>query len=189
MPARKKPLPLGKRLLKMRRERKLTLKNLANATGLTTDRISQIEKGEAIPPVAVILQLSKALGIDSSILLREEKKRAGKQSDADYQKRTEDYTYETLTPEARHKHLKAFKITIDPKSDHKGVSYQHLGEEFIYVLKGRVEVTVGENQNILTPSQSLHFDSSIIHKLRNLSAKTAELLVVLYTPQTAIGKR
>ena len=182
MPARKKSLPLGKRLLKMRRDRKLTLKNLANATGLPTDRISQIEKGEAVPPIAVILQLSKALGIDSSILLREEKKKAGKQSDADYQKRTEDYTYETLTPEARHKHLKAFKITIDPKSYHKGVSYQHSGEEFIYVLKGKVEVTVGENKNTLTPAKSLHFDSSIVHKLRNLSAGTAELLVVLYTP-------
>ena len=182
MPARKKPLPLGKRLLKMRREMKLSLRNLANATGLTTDKISQIEKGEVIPPIAVILQLSKALGVDSSILLREEKERAGRLSDADYQKRTEDYTYETLTPEARHKHLKAFKITIDPKSDHKGVSYQHLGEEFVYVLLGRVEVTVGENKNILTPGQSLHFDSSIVHRLRNLSAKTAELLVVLYTP-------
>jgi transcriptional regulator with XRE-family HTH domain len=182
MPARKKSLPLGKRLLNMRRERKLTLKNLANATGLTTDRISEIEKGEDIPPIAVILQLSKALGIDSSILLREEKKRAGRQSDADYQKRTEDYTYETLTPEARHKHLKAFKITIDPKSDHKGVSYRHVGEEFVYVLKGKVEVTVGENKSLLPPGRSLHFDSSIVHKLRNLSAKTAELLVVLYTP-------
>jgi len=182
MPGRKKSLPIGKRILKMRREKKLTLKNLANETGLSTEKISQIEKGETIPPVAVILQLSRALDIDSGILLREEKKQAGKQSDADYQKRTEDYTYETLTPEARHKHLKAFKISIDPKSDHKGVSYQHLGEEFVYVLKGRVEVTVGENKNILTPGKSLHFNSSIVHKLRNLSTKKAELLVVLYTP-------
>ena len=164
MPARKKSLPIGKRIFKMRREKKLTLKNLANETGLSTEKISQIEKGETIPPVAVILQLSRALDIDSGILLREEKRRAGKQSEADYQKRTEDYTYETLTPEARHKHLKAFKISIDPKSDHKGVSYQHMGEEFVYVLKGRVEVTVGENKNILTPGKSLHFNSSIIHK-------------------------
>ena len=182
MPARRKSLPIGKRLLKMRREKKMTLKNLANETGLSTEKISQIEKGETIPPVAVILQLSRALDIDSSILLREEKKQAGKQSDTDYQKRTDDYTYETLTPEARHKHLKAFKISIDPKSDHKGVSYQHMGEEFVYVLKGRVEVTVGENKNTLTPGKSVHFNSSIVHKLRNISAEKAKLLVVLYTP-------
>jgi len=182
MPRAEKPQPLGKRLMKLRREKKLALKNLANETGLTAQYISQIEKGEVIPSVSVILQLSRALEIDSSILLREEEKRAGKRSDQDYQKRTDAYTYETLTPEARHKHLKAFKIFIDPKSEHKGVSYQHLGEEFIYVLKGKIEVIVGENKNILGHHQCLHFNSSIIHKLRNVGTEKAELIVVLYTP-------
>jgi transcriptional regulator with XRE-family HTH domain len=178
----KKSQPFGKRLQKLRRERKLTIKNVANETGLTPQHLSKIEKGDVIPPVAVILRLSRALEIDSGILLREEKRRAGKQSAEDYQKRTEDYTYQTLTPEARHKNLKAFKVFVDPRSDHKGVSYQHLGEEFIYVLKGRVEVMVGENKNILEPDQCLHFDSSITHRLRNISDEKAELLVVLYAP-------
>ena len=182
MAVRRKAQPLGKRLMKLRRENHLTLKNLANETGLTAKYISQVEKGEVIPPVSVILQLSRALEIDSGVLLTEEKRRKGKESDDDYQKRTEDYTYQTLTPEARHKHLKAFKIFIDPKSDHKGVSYQHLGEEFIYVLKGKIEVKVGQNKNTLGPDESLHFNSSIAHRLRNLSADRAELLVVLYTP-------
>ncbi|MFH1122946.1 MAG: XRE family transcriptional regulator [Pseudomonadota bacterium] len=182
MAVKRKSWPLGKRLMKMRREKGMTLKGLANETGLNTTHISQIEKGESIPPVAVILQLSRALGIDSSMLLREERTQAGKQSAADYQKRTEDYTYQTLTPEAQDKHLKAFKIFIDAKSVHKGVSYQHLGEEFIYVLKGKIEVMVGENKNVLVPGESLHFNSSLVHKLRNLSDEKAELLVVLYTP-------
>lgn len=182
MPARKKSEPIGKRLMKLRRKQGLTLKNLANETGLNTKYISQIEKGEVIPPVAVILQLSRSLEIDSSILLKEEKRMTGKQKVQDYQKRTEDYTYRTLTPEAKHKHLKAFKIFIDPKSDHKGISYQHLGEEFIYVIRGKIEVTVGENKNILRSGDSLHFNSSIVHILRNLSAEKADLLVVLYTP-------
>lgn len=182
MPSGKESQPLGKRLMKVRKEKGLTLKNLANETGLTTKYISQVEKGEVIPPVAVLLQLSRALEVDSSLLLREERERAGKRSDEDYQKRTEDYTYETLTPEARHKHLKAFRVFIDPRSDHKGVSYQHLGEEFIYVLKGKIEVMVGENKNTLGPSENLHFNSSIVHKLRNISDERAELLVVLYTP-------
>lgn len=178
----KKSQPLGKRLLRFRKNKGLTLKNLANETGLSTKYISQVEKGEVIPPVAVILQLSRALEIDSGVLLREEKTKRNKKSADDYQKRTEAYTYETLTPEARHKHLKAFKVFIDPKSDHKGVAYQHLGEEFHYVLKGKVEVIVGENKNTLGPGDCLHFNSSIVHKLRNVSSERAELLVVLYTP-------
>ena len=71
---------------------------MANETGLKPGFISQVEKGEVMPPVSVILQLSKALEVDSSILLREEKKRAGEKSAEGYQKRTEDYSYETLTP-------------------------------------------------------------------------------------------
>ena len=88
MAARKKTQPIGKRLLKLRREKKLTLKNVANETGLAPSYISQIEKGEKIPPVSVLLQLSRALEIDSSILLRQEKERATKESADDYQKRT-----------------------------------------------------------------------------------------------------
>jgi transcriptional regulator with XRE-family HTH domain len=182
MPRQKKPQPFGKRFMKLRRDKKMTLKHLANETGLKTGYISQVEKGEVIPPVAVILQLSRALEIDSSILLREERKESGRKSAEDYQKRTEDYSYQTLTPEAQHKHLKAFRVFIDPQSEHKGVSYQHLGEEFIYVLKGEIEVMVGENRNIINPHKCLHFNSSIVHKLRNVSAEKAELLVVLYTP-------
>ncbi len=182
MPRKNKPQPIGKRLMKLRKEKGLTLKNLANETGLASRHISQVEKGEVIPPVSVILQLSRALEVDSSILLKEERAHTDKKSAEDYKKRTEAYTYETLTPEARHKHLKAFKVFIDAQSDHEGVSYQHLGEEFIYVLKGKIEVMVGENRNILGPDECLHFNSSITHKLRNISDGRADLLVVLYTP-------
>lgn len=182
MATRKGPLPFGKRLMQLRKEKGMTLKNLSSETGLKPAYLSQLEKGEVIPPVAVILQMSRALEIDSSLLLREEKAKMGKQSDLDYRKRTEDYSYETLTPEAAQKRLKAFKVFIDPESDHKGVSYQHQGEEFIYVLKGEIEVTVGENKSTLAPGGCIHFNSSLVHKLRNISARKAELLVVLYTP-------
>ena len=182
MSSGKKPQPLGKRLMKLRREKKLTLKNIANETGLAAGYLSQVEKGETIPPVSVVLQLSRALEIDSGILLAQERERADRKSADDYQSRTEDYTYKSLTPEARRKHLQAFKVFIDPKSDHKGINYQHQGEEFIYVFRGKIEVTVGANKNMLGPDGSLHFNSSIVHKLRNVSDEKAELLVVLYTP-------
>lgn len=182
MVVQKKRLPLGKRLMKLRKAKRLALKYVSNETGLSAEYISQVEKGEVIPPVAVILQLSRALEVDSGVLLKEDKEKAGKQSEDGYLKRTQDYAYKTLTPEAKNKHLKAFKVAIDAESEHKGVSYQHVGEEFIYVLKGTVEVMVGENRNTLPPGENIHFNSSIVHKLRNISSERAELLVVLYTP-------
>jgi transcriptional regulator with XRE-family HTH domain len=181
--AQRKSLPIGKRLMKLRKGKKLTLKQMGNETGLDPPYISSVEKGEVIPPVAVILQLSKALEIDSSLLLQAERKMAGKLKEEDHQRRTDAYSYETLSPQVGNKRLKAFKVFIDPYSEHcAGASYRHQGEEFQYVLQGKIEVMIGDSRNVLEPGQSIHFDSSIAHKLRNLSSDRAELLVVLYTP-------
>lgn len=182
MPTQVRSQSIGKRLKKLRQQKKITLKQLANDTGLAADYISRLEKGEIMPPVSVLLQLSKAFEIDSSLLFKEEKTEAEKQKDEDHKKRTESYVYETLTPDAKNKFLKAFRVFVDPLSEHKGVSYQHPGEEFVYVLQGSIEVLVGENRNVLGPHEALHFNSGIVHRLRNLGAERAELLVVLYAP-------
>lgn len=73
-------------------------------------------------------------------------------------------------------------MTIDPTSDLEGAGYQHEGEEFVYVLKGEAEVKVGQNLNQLKTGDSLHFNSNLVHTLRNPGEETAELLVVLFTP-------
>jgi len=99
-----------------------------------------------------------------------------------YQKRTEAYSYTPLTPGAKTKHMKAFLVQIEPRSDHDMVEYQHEGEEFIYVLKGKLEVRVGEHLRVLEEGQSIHFNSGIRHQLRNLSDVPMELIVVVYTP-------
>ena len=182
MAALRKEKPMGKRLKDIRAQKGLSLDYLANETGFSLDYISGVEKGAIMPPVATILRLSKALEIDSGVLLKEERDETRRKKTEDFKKRTEDYSYQTLTPEGLHKHLKAFRVFIDPVSEHKGVSYQHEGEEFIYVVRGEVEVTVGDNKSVLSPEQSVHFNSSIVHKLRNLSSERAEMLVVLYTP-------
>ena len=178
----KKEKPIGRRLKDIRATKGLSIDYLANETGFSKDYISGVEKGAIMPPVATILRLSRALEIDSSILLKKERDEADKKKTEGFRERTESYSYQTLTPDALHKHLKAFKVFIDPVSDHKSVTYQHEGEEFIYVIAGKVEVTVGDNKTVLDPDNSLHFNSSIVHKLRNLSSEKAEMVVVLYTP-------
>lgn len=173
--------PIGKKIKKVRTQKKMTFENLANETGFSIDYLKQIETGKETPPVGTILQLSRALEIDSGFLLKEKKENLKKRVKA-YTKRTDNYAYTTLTPGAENKHLKAFRVIVEPGKDHKGVSYQHEGEEFVYVLKGTIEVIVGDHVNKLMENDSLHFNSGIRHKLRNVGKKTAELLVVIYGP-------
>lgn len=173
----------GAKMKQLRQLRKISFEQLANRTGFSQRYLKEIEEGKVIPPVAAVIQISKALSIDSgSFLSAEEQEALVKRRRESFFKRTQAYSYKTLTPDAETKHMKAFLVTIDPKQDHKMVEYRHEGEEFIYVLKGQVEVIVGDNRNLLKKNETLHFDSNIAHKLRNLSDDKAKLLVVLYTP-------
>jgi len=183
MPAKKsdKMTPVGKKIKKIRLDKSFTLEQIANETGYSTDYLKAVEAGEERPPVGALLQIARALEIDSGFFLREQET-AMQSRVSEYTKRTKEYAYETLTPGAENKHLKAFRVSIDPQQEHTGVGYQHEGEEFNYVLTGQVEVIVGDHVNPLSAGESLHFNASIKHQLRNVGDKTADLIVVIYSP-------
>ncbi len=172
---------IGQKIRKVRMDKNITLDNIANETGFSIDHLKQIESGKITPPVGALLQISRALKIDSGMLLKEEPSSLTDRIKA-YTKRTEHYAYTTLTPGAENKHLKAFQVTIDAFQEHIGVGYHHEGEEFVYVLSGKIEIVVGEHVNKLDAGDSLHFNSGIQHNLRNCGESTAELIVVVYSP-------
>ena len=174
--------PIGKRLKKSRTAKKISLDQVANDTGCSVDYLKKIESGSEMPPVGTLLQIAKTLQIDSGELLREEKAANREARVKAYTKRTQNYAYTTLTPGAENKHLKAFLITVDAMKAHQGVGYQHEGEEFVYVIKGTIEVSVGDHINRLKKGDSLHFNSGIRHLMRNTGKTDAELLVVIYNP-------
>ena len=183
MPKKKAPThdPIGKKIKKARTQKKVSFSTLANETGFSVDYIKDIEAGKETPPVGALLQISRALEIDSGFFLRKQESTLKKRVKA-YTERTENYAYTTLTPGAENKHLKAFRVIVDPLKDHKGIGYQHEGEEFVYVLEGKIEIVVGENINKLKKGESLHFNSGIRHTLRNAGEEKAELIVVIYGP-------
>jgi quercetin dioxygenase-like cupin family protein len=172
---------IGQKIKKVRMDKNITLDNIANETGFSIDHLKKIESGKITPPVGALLQISRALKIDSGVLLKEEPSNVKDRIKA-YTKRTENYAYTTLTPGAENKHLKAFRVTIDAFQEHLGVGYHHEGEEFVYVLSGKIEIMVGEHANKLEAGDSLHFNSGIQHNLRNSGESTAELIVVVYSP-------
>lgn len=183
MPPRKAPrlTPVGKKIKNARTGKKMSYETLANDTGFSIDFLKKVEAGKVTPPVGSLLQISRALEIDSGDLLKDDEDRMQDRIKA-YTKRTSSYAYTTLTPGAENKHLKAFRVKIDGMKTHEGVSYNHEGEEFVYVLDGTIEVVVGEHVNTLAAGDSLHFNSGIQHHLKNTGETDAELIVVIYNP-------
>ena len=60
--------------------------------------------------------------------------------------------------------------------------FEHEGEEFLFVLKGRVEWQAGSEKVILNPGDSIYFESRLPHRGRALDGE-ATALVVTYSPE------
>ncbi len=176
---------LGEKLSKLRKKKGLSLEDLSTKTGLTELHLKNIEAGKDFAPVSDILKISKVLTIDPNELFQSEKSREEelkKLRVQAFKKREAAYQYNVLTPEAKNKHLKVFHVSIPPRSEHPKINYQHEGEEFIYTLKGEVEIKVGRKKYHLKKDESLHFNSGLKHSLKNPGTKTTLLLVTVYTP-------
>jgi len=173
----------GQRVKKLREDQKMSIADLSEKTGQPSEFIEQVESDSLTPPVSFLLQLSNALQIDPSNFLTDQEKIQieGKRQEG-FVKRTQNYSYRTLTPGAADKHLRSFMVTIEPKEKHKMVEYKHPGEEFIFVYKGELELTLGTKVSFLKQGETVHFDSETKHKLRNISDEKCELIVTLYTP-------
>ena len=179
--ANDKKKSFGESVKACREDRKLSIEELAHETGYPVDLLVKVEKDAATPPVALVLQLSRTLKVDVGVLGAAESKKASSRMKS--QKiRAGSYAYTQLTKSGSDKHLGAYRVTIEPNTAHEGVEYHHEGEEFIYVLKGRLSISVGKNVSLLEPGDCIHFNSALHHALSNPSNEKAELLVVLYIP-------
>jgi transcriptional regulator with XRE-family HTH domain len=172
--------PVGQRIRLAREERGLSVKELASKAGCLDEYLEWVEDGQVEPPVALLIQLARALKLDSASFLEVDGSPGRRLKEA--AKRTEHYSYNTLTPPDADSHLMAFSVTVPPKTAHKGVGYQHEGEEFVFVLSGEVEIMVDREITRLGEKQSLRFNSNLDHHLSNPGERDAELLIILYLP-------
>ena len=172
----------GEKIKALRSAKGWNREQLAAATGQTPEFIAGVEAGEISPPVAFLLGLSSAYQIDPGSFLRDdEKTHIRDQRERAYVNRTRNYSYQSLTSGAAHDHLRAFMVTIEPHHDHKPVAYKHDGEEFIFVMDGELQFTLGSKVHSLKKGESIHFHSSTPHKLKSLTAEITRCLVILYT--------
>jgi electron transfer flavoprotein alpha subunit len=173
----------GKRVRKMREAQNWTHEALAQATGETPEFIEKVENDEIAPPVSFLLRLSSALNVDAGTFLRKDEKTMIRNLRTQaFVKRTQNYSYQTLSPGAESDHMRAFMVTIEPKQAHKPVAYKHEGEEFIFVMEGDLRLTLGNKTHHLKSGESIHFNSDIPHKLKSISDEPTCCLVTLYTP-------
>lgn len=179
----------------MRKARAITLDRLAAATGFTKSYLSKIENGLKVPPIASLAGISQALDADIASFFQADGNAGATDTDLGVScvRASErqvvvrggtsfGYDYESLAHKKLRKRMEPFVLTF-PSHISKEVFFEHEGEEFIFVLSGRVEFEVGKRKFVLETGDSLYVDSLLPHRGRSLGDE-AKALVVIYRPDT-----
>jgi transcriptional regulator with XRE-family HTH domain len=179
---------IGDHIAQMRTQLGLTLDQLATATGFTKSYLSKIENSKKVPPIGTLSRIARALKTDITEILRTQEN-----GHAFCVVRVKDrqpvvrggtafgYDYQSLAHTRAHKRMEPFLFTFPSEID-KYVFFEHEGEEFIFVLSGKVEWQAGGEKVILQPGDSIYFDSRLPHRGRALGGE-ATALVVAYSPE------
>jgi transcriptional regulator with XRE-family HTH domain len=176
---------LGGRIRTLRERRRLSLRTVAEAAGVSESFLSQIERGVASPSVASLRRVAGALGESVGALFEGPPVSGGVVRVRDRrrlvhpQRQWEDVL---LTP-ASSRRLQVILSTIEAGAGSGSEPYSHdSDEECVIVLNGQLEFWVDEERHVLEEGDSLLFESRRPHRNRNPGPGKAEVLWVITPP-------
>ena len=186
-------LHLGNKIRKLRQERRFTLQELADLTGMSKPLLSQIENDQVTPPLATLLKIAKGLRVGIHFFFEDEGDRRkyvltrGDQGVLSQRRPRSDgpegYRYRSLAPGIRHKQMEPFLVVFDLKKWEDDCFYSHEGEEFLYILAGELEFHFGDEVMRLVAGDSIFYDSSIPHGYVSVGEEKAQAVAVLYSKE------
>ena len=158
------------RIRRLRRQQKRTLKEVSAQCGFTESLLSKIESGKSTPPVATLARIAAALGVALGDLIDGERSAstvatsAGSLEQRAVTRTAKGYGFQVLAAERSGKIMQPF-LFVAEKGGVKPGGLSHSGEEFVYVLEGRMNYRVGSTTHTLGPGDSLYFDAEEEHDL------------------------
>lgn len=183
---------VGSRIAEARSRAGITLDRLAALTGFSKGYLSKIENSRKVPPIGSLARIAAALKTDITDLLHPPSAapegglsvvRAGERRPVVRGGTAFGYDYVSLADNRRDKKMEPFLFTFPSRID-KYVFFEHEGEEFMFVLTGRVEWQAGSRKLVLEPGDSVYFDARMPHRGRALDGE-ATALVVTCAPKAA----
>lgn len=178
---------IGAELHRMRADKGLSVQELAEASGISTGMISQIERGLANPSINTISKLATALGLQLGIFFEprphtSEEIVVRKHQRARIGIPDPDFLYELLVPDLK-RTLEFVWVESAPGASTENSPFQHEGEECGLILQGTLEVHLGDDVYVLEAGDSIIFNSRIPHWYRNIGSERV-LSVWAVTPPT-----
>jgi len=180
---------IGSKIKKLRKARKLTLQDVARETGFSPALISQIENNNVSPPIATLSKIARFFDVKMGLFFEEDEQELKFEVVRKGERRVvsrvisakgtgHGYTYEALSYRKRNKKMEPFMLSISERAKEETL-YNHEGEEFLLILKGRAEVILEDERLILEEGDAVYFDSSLRHRLLACGDAEVQVLAVV----------
>jgi transcriptional regulator with XRE-family HTH domain len=180
-------ISIGQNIRRLRKTSDQTLTAVALAADVSKSTLSKIEMGQVSTPVSTLIRVAGAIGVPLAEFFAEidddctyEVTRKGKRQIVVRGQSEFGYSYEALAARKRRKTAEPFLVTIRPNDPI--VEFTHEGEEFLYLLSGKLEYTIGGETFILKAGDSVYFDSKFAHFSKVLSKEPAKVLSIFMQP-------
>ena len=180
---------IGQKIKALRKERKLTLQDVATETGFSPALISQIENNNVSPPIATLSKIARFFDVKMSyffeegegvtryeIVRHDERRIVSRVISKDGTKHR--YTYKTLSFRKKNKKMEPFLLTVNERAQEETL-YNHEGEEFLLILKGQAEIILDDERFILDEGDAVYFDSTVKHRLLSKDGEMVQVLAVV----------
>jgi transcriptional regulator with XRE-family HTH domain len=176
-------LRVGARLRALRRERGLTIEQVASATGLTKGFISQLERDTTTPSLSSLARICDALGVRMGDVFEETAPDLVRLIRKDDRRAVEWNPNHFLLSPPSEQRLQAIESHIPPSTGAGDEQYSFPGDiEFVYVLSGALELLVGEDTYRLAPGDALTYPLREPHTWRNPSKEDAAVVLWVAVP-------
>lgn len=186
------PNLIGPRIRQLRERREVSVETLAQQSGCSPEMIAALEAGDLVPSLTPLLRLARGLGIRLGTLLDDQSQdgpalvRKGEPvstihfSGNDPTRKRSTLDFHPLAPRKAARNMEPFLVDVHPATADVALN-EHEGEEFIYVLSGRIEILYGKDVYQLDAGDSIYYESAVPHHLHALDGD-ARILAVIYAP-------
>jgi transcriptional regulator with XRE-family HTH domain len=174
---------LGGRIRQMRITRKWSLESLANASGVSRSMLSQIERNEANPTLAVTMRIARAFSVTLGDLVDELTPASAVQvirggDRAQLFRADHDCQIRTLSPLQLEKDVEFYQVRLQPGGVMRSAPHFEGTREFLVVEKGRIRVESGRDAEELEKGDSATYRADVSHAIANTGKSEALIFLV-----------
>lgn len=175
-------IDIGKKIKQLRKNKEMTIRNLASETGITASMISQIENNQVNPSINSLKVIAKALNIPLYLFFKENED--AKTMIVHPNERTtlgqknQDTIYELLTPDTRG-NIEFGCMRIPCCKNTAEFKQSHTGEEVDLVMKGEVLLELEDESILMKQGDSIRIPAGAKHRWVNQAEKEAEVVYAI----------